>query len=104
MEALLLLTQEQILNCYRNSSTANISSTKHKYSTFNGKIEIDELLKAYAEAYTQKTSVEVVVESIGGGADIGATLKGYLAAGNMPDMFVMCGEGDYNIWKDYRKI
>ena len=67
----------------------------------NGKIEIDEQLKAYAKAYKEKTGVEVVIESIGGGADIASTIKAYLAAGNMPDMFVFGGEGEYNTWKDY---
>lgn len=67
----------------------------------NGKIEIDEALKAYAKAYQEKTGQEVVIESLGGGVDISGTLKGYLAAGNMPDMFVFGGEGDYNTWKDY---
>jgi raffinose/stachyose/melibiose transport system substrate-binding protein len=68
---------------------------------FNGKIEIDEPLKEYAKSYEEKTGVKVEIESIGGGADIGATLKGYLAAGNMPDIFVLGGEGDYNSWKEY---
>lgn len=68
---------------------------------FNGKIEIDEPLKEYAKAYEEKTGIAIEIESIGGGADIGATLKSYLAAGNMPDIFVLGGEGDYNSWKDY---
>lgn len=67
----------------------------------NGKIEIDAPLKEYAKTYEEKTGVKVQIESIGGGADIGATIKGYLAAGNMPDIFVLGGEGDYNSLKDY---
>lgn len=67
----------------------------------NGKIEIDEPLKAFAKKYQEKTGQEVVIESLGGGADINGTLKGYLAAGNMPDIFVFGGEGDYQTWKDY---
>lgn len=67
----------------------------------NGKIEIDEPLKAFAKAYQEKTGQEVVIESLGGGVDINGTLKGYLAAGNMPDVFVFGGEGDYQTWKDY---
>jgi raffinose/stachyose/melibiose transport system substrate-binding protein len=67
----------------------------------NGKIEIDEPLKAFAKKYQEKTGQEVVIESLGGGADINGTLKGYLAAGNMPDLFVFGGEGDYKTWKDY---
>lgn len=67
----------------------------------NGKIEIDEPLKAFAKEYQEKTGQEVVIESLGGGVDINGTLKGYLAAGNMPDIFVFGGEGDYQTWKDY---
>ncbi|NLL70096.1 MAG: ABC transporter substrate-binding protein [Epulopiscium sp.] len=84
-----------------NKTTENTSKGNVSIRLLNGKIEIDAPLKAYAEAYKQKTGVEVVIESLGGGADIAATLKGYLAAGNMPDMFVIGGEGDYNVWKDY---
>lgn len=67
----------------------------------NGKIEIDKPLKAFAKEYQEKTGQEVVIESLGGGVDINGTLKGYLAAGNMPDIFVFGGEGDYQTWKDY---
>ena len=67
----------------------------------NGKIEIDQPLKAFAKKYQEKTGQEVIIESLGGGVDINGTLKGYLAAGNMPDLFVFGGEGDYQTWKDY---
>ena len=67
----------------------------------NGKIEIDQQLKDFAVAYKESTGQEVIIESIGGGADINGSLKGYLAAGNMPDIFVFGGEGDYQTWKDY---
>lgn len=67
----------------------------------NGKIEIDEALKGFAKSYQEKTGQEVVIESLGGGVDINGALKGYLAAGNMPDIFVFGGEGDYQTWKDY---
>ncbi|MBE7722865.1 ABC transporter substrate-binding protein [Lacrimispora indolis] len=67
----------------------------------NGKIEIDGPLKAFAKQYQEKTGQEVVIESLGGGVDINGALKNYLAAGNMPDIFVFGGEGDYQTWKDY---
>lgn len=84
-----------------SDTTSDNSAEAVSIRLVNGKIEIDPQLKAYAELYKEKTGVEVVIESIGGGADIGATLKGYLAADNMPDAFVIGGEGDYNTWKDY---
>lgn len=64
----------------------------------NGKIEIDSQLKELAEIYREKTGQEVVIESLGGGVDIQATVKGYYQAGNMPDMFVIGGNGDYKNW------
>lgn len=41
----------------------------------NGKIEIDEPLKAFAKSYQEKTGQEVIIESLGGGVDINGTLK-----------------------------
>ncbi|ONI38264.1 hypothetical protein AN639_04485 [Candidatus Epulonipiscium fishelsonii] len=66
---------------------------------FNQKIEIDAALKAYAELYTEKTGINVIIESMGGGADSIAVLKGYLAADNMPDIFTFEALG-YDTWKD----
>lgn len=65
----------------------------------NGKIEIDEPLKALAAKYQEETGQEVVIESLGGGVDIQGTIKGYYQAGNMPDMFVIGGQGDYKNWE-----
>lgn len=67
----------------------------------NGKIEIDEAFKAFAKSYEEETGQEVIIESLGGGVDINGTLKGYHAAGNMPDIFVIGGQGDYSGWSDY---
>lgn len=64
----------------------------------NGKIEIDEQLKALAATYKEQTGQEVIIESLGGGVDIQATIKGYYQAGNMPDMFVIGGKGDFKNW------
>ncbi|MFI3200480.1 MAG: ABC transporter substrate-binding protein [Eubacteriales bacterium] len=65
----------------------------------NGKIEIDASLKALAKTYQEETGQEVVIESLGGGTDIQATLKGDYQAGNMPDIFVIGGPGDYVTWE-----
>lgn len=87
-----------------SADTAAIESTAASEGAIrivNGKIEIDEALKAYAKLYQEKTGQEVIIESMGGGVDINGALKGYLAAGNMPDIFVFGGEGDYLTWKDH---
>jgi raffinose/stachyose/melibiose transport system substrate-binding protein len=67
----------------------------------NGKIEIDKQLKDFAKLYEERTGQPVEIESLGGGVDISGTLKGYLVSGNMPDMFVFGGGGDFAVWKDY---
>ena len=64
----------------------------------NGKIEIDNALKQLAAKYQEQTGQEVVIESMGGGVDIQGTIKGYYQAGNMPDMFVIGGDGDFANW------
>lgn len=64
----------------------------------NGKVEIDEPLKALAARYKEETGQEVLIESLGGGIDIQGTIKGYYQAGDMPDMFVIGGQGDYKNW------
>lgn len=66
----------------------------------NGKIEIDAHLKEYAANYEKEKGVSVKIESLGGGIDIASQIKGYLASGNMPDIFVFGGESEYDTWKD----
>ncbi len=65
----------------------------------NGKIEVDSQLKELAEMYEEETGVAVEIESLGGGVDIQATLKGYYQGGNMPDIFVCAGTADYDNWE-----
>lgn len=65
------------------------------------KVEIDAPFKEYAKLYTEKTGVPVTIESVGGGADTQGMLKGYAQAGNMPDIFVFEGPGQYETWKEY---
>ena len=81
--------------------TDEVQNTGDAIRIVNGKIEIDRQLKAFAESYKERTGQEVVIESLGGGVDIGGAIKGYLAAGNMPDIFVFGGEGEYEVWKEH---
>jgi len=67
----------------------------------NGKIEIDKQLKAVAKKYQEETGQEVSIESLGGGVDIQGQIKSYFAADNMPDIFVIGGDGDYANWENY---
>lgn len=84
-----------------SSTAAQTQSTEGKeIHLVSGKIEIDQQLKDYAKLYEEKTGIPVKIESLGGGVDIAGQLKGYLAAGHMPDIFVFGGAGEYNTWKD----
>jgi len=83
-----------------SSSSSSAASSGGEIRLVNGKIEIDQQLKNYAEEYSKKTGVKVTIESLGGGVDITGTLKGYLLSDNMPDIFVFGGEGDFQTWKD----
>ena len=82
------------------TTTESNDAKKESIRVFQLKVEIDSQLKDYAKVYEEETGVHVEIESIGGGADTQGTLKGYLAAGNMPDLFVFEGPGHYEVWKD----
>ncbi|MBQ9495434.1 MAG: extracellular solute-binding protein [Treponema sp.] len=82
------------------SKTNAASSGGKEIRVFNGKIEIDEPLKAFAALYEAKTGVKVIIESSGGGTDNQSVLKGYKASGNMPDIFGFEGPGQFAIWKE----
>lgn len=98
----LFMCAAMILSFAGCSKGSKEGSTKgQSVHLFSLKVEIDEALKKYAASYSEKTGIPVTIESLGGGADWGATLKGYLAADTMPDIFVFEGKGDYEIWKDY---
>ena len=64
------------------------------------KPEIDAQLKAYAAQWTEKTGIEVIIKSCGGGTcELGEMLKADYAAGEMPDIFVIAGLQDYLEWQ-----
>ncbi|MHC1748197.1 MAG: ABC transporter substrate-binding protein [Cellulosilyticaceae bacterium] len=83
------------------TAAANTKDDAKSIRVFQLKVEIDSPLKEYAKLYEEQTGVHVDIESIGGGADSQGTLKGYLAANNMPDIFVFEGPGHFKVWKDY---
>ena len=84
-----------------SGSTGDAKASGDAIRIVNGKIEIDKQLKAFAKDYEERTGQAVSIESLGGGVDIQGTLKGYKAADNMPDLFVIGGDGDFANWGDY---
>ena len=92
-------TTNTTANTATTNTTAAATGNGKAIHLVNGKIEIDTQLKAAAAQYQKETGQEVVIDSIGGGADIQGTLKGDYQSGSMPDMFVIGGEGDYKTWQ-----
>ena len=63
------------------------------------KVEINDQLKKLASEYEKETGVKVEINSVGGGADYGATLKAEFQKGTEPDIFMIQGVGDYKVWQ-----
>ena len=78
------------------------SAADVEITLYNNKVEISEHLQNIAKIYSDKTDgVTIKVESVGGGADYSGNLTAKLTADTMPDIFVIEGDGDYGLWKDY---
>lgn len=99
MRKLLTLTLAAImaLSLFVTPASAEIELT-----IYNNKVEISEALQNFAKLYSERTDgVTVTVESVGGGADYSGNLTAKLSADQMPDIFVIEGDGDYGLWKEY---
>ncbi len=71
-------------------------------SVFQLKVEIDPMIQAFTKAYSEShEGVTVTAETFGGGADYGGATKAKLAAGQMPTIYMIEGQGGYDLWKDY---
>jgi raffinose/stachyose/melibiose transport system substrate-binding protein len=87
--------------CLVGSATLMAAPNK-TITMFQLKVEIKDALDAYAAKYTAAhPGVTVNVETLGGGADFGGALKAKIQAGQAPDIFVVEGLGQYNVFKDY---
>lgn len=93
-KTLSLILALAMLVCMGSSALADITVS-------NLKVEIDAALKEYASVYSETAGFNVKIESVGGGADYSGSLKAALQSGNMPDIFVIEGQGGYDIWADY---
>ena len=89
--------------CGSSSSTgSNDSAGKSGGKTvkvFQLKVEINDALQQLAKKYEQEKGVKVEITSVGGGADYGASLKAEFQKGTEPDIFMIQGAGDYDVWK-----
>jgi raffinose/stachyose/melibiose transport system substrate-binding protein len=68
---------------------------------FQNKIEIDQVLRDYAEAWGKANNVKVEVKSCGGDTcAYGTQILAEFQSDKQPDIFVIEGMGGYNIYKD----
>lgn len=83
-----------------SKSPAAPAAEKKELNVFNLKVEIDPALKTYAADYEKTTGVKVNIKSCGGGCDYGAQLKAEMQSGQEPDIFVVGGPGELDVWKN----
>lgn len=85
-----------------SSGSANGNASKGEGKTvkvFQLKVEINEALQNLAKEYEKETGTKVEITTVGGGADYGASLKAEFQKGTEPDIFMIQGAGDYDVWK-----
>jgi raffinose/stachyose/melibiose transport system substrate-binding protein len=88
----------------KSSTTPTTTDTKpaekKEINVFNLKVEIDPALKNFAADYEKEKGVKVNIKSCGGGCDYGAQLKAEMQGGHEPDIFVVGGPGELEVWKN----
>ena len=82
-------------------SASNSSDDKTKVNIFQFKVEVKDELEAAAEKYmAENPSVEIKIQTVGGGDDYGAALRSKFASGNEPAVFNVGGPQDVADWQD----
>ncbi|MGG7148232.1 ABC transporter substrate-binding protein [Clostridium butyricum] len=96
------LTCGTISGCGISNTDGNLTNSNKNdklIKVYQMKVEINDSLQKLAKKYEEETGIKVEVNSVGGGADYGAALKAEFQKGTEPDIFVIQGTGDYEIWK-----
>ena len=94
-----------MVGCGTSSSPATDGTAKKEsgktIKVYQLKVEINDQLQALAKKYEAEKGVKVDIQSVGGGADYGASLKAQFAKGAEaePDIFMIQGTADYQLWK-----
>lgn len=85
-------------NSNKNGNDSGNGDGDKVVKVFQLKVEINDALQQLAKKYEDETGVKVEVTSVGGGADYGAALKAEFQKGSEPDIFMIQGAGDLEIW------
>jgi raffinose/stachyose/melibiose transport system substrate-binding protein len=96
-----------ITACGGNQNSSNTSNSSSKDSEpvtidiYQFKVEIAEAFEELANEYMKENpNVTINIETVGGGADYGASLRAKMASGNEPTIFNVGGPQDVYDWKD----
>jgi len=83
---------------------ATVAACQPKEETlviFQNKVEIDEVMNTYAQAWSVETGIKVEVKTCGGDTcAYGTQILAEFQADKQPDIFVIEGMGGYNIYAD----
>lgn len=82
-----------------NNSGTPAPSAPKEISVYNLKVEIDQALKNLAADFEKEKGIKVNIKSCGGGCDYGAQLRAEMESGKEPDIFVLEGPGNLDVWK-----
>lgn len=77
------------------------SDSPDKFTLYSNKSETQEALTNYAKTWGEANGVEVTVKVCSGSCTLGDQLKADFTAGDGPDVFVIEGQGGYDIWADF---
>ncbi|MEQ6377892.1 extracellular solute-binding protein [Bacillaceae bacterium S4-13-56] len=85
-----------------NQSESNDSGEKVKLNVFQFKAAISEQMKDMEKAYEEEhPNIDLTIDTVGGGADWMANLKTRFASGEAPDVFVVEGPEQLELWEEY---
>ena len=94
MKKLLALVLALVMIMTATAALADITIVQNK-------VEIDAALQEFAAAYTAETGKAVKVITAGGSTDYNTALKAEFNSGKEPDIFVIEGPTQYELYKDY---
>ncbi|MGF3114344.1 ABC transporter substrate-binding protein [Facklamia sp. P12937] len=82
-------------------SASAASDSPDAFTLYSNKSETQEALTNYAKTWGEANGVDVTVKVCSGSCTLGDQLKSDFTAGDGPDVFVIEGQGGYDIWADF---
>ena len=92
-----------IAGCKTSNNDSKLDSSSGQGKTikvYQMKVEINDSLQKLVKKYEEETGVKVDVTSVGGGVDYSPALKAEFDKKTEPDIFIIQGTADYELWKN----